>query len=293
MAGADRYAVNTSAADITDYRVDPANQTTNGLDSRFGAGQVNIYNSFLILGAREQNSSEDIGAGNIGIEGFDYDPSFGGLGGSNATASYYFSTGANQAVLSTTLAWNININGGNGSSFSGSAELNDLDLNLYDTSGSPVLLESSTSAIDNTENIWVVLPAGRDYLLQVVSKSGQGTFDWDYALAWRMLIDTDGDGVPDDQDNCINAANGLLIPDAGGKVQLDTDFDGYGNACDGDLDNSGGIVNFGDLAAFKTAFGTTDPRADFNGTGGVVNFGDLAIFKQLFGLSPGFSVHPP
>jgi hypothetical protein len=76
--------------------------------------------------------------------------------------------------------------------------------------------------------------------------------------------------------------------------QQDTDVDGYGNVCDGDLDNSGGVVNFGDLAEFKTAFGTTDdPDADFDGSGGVVNFGDLVTFKQLFGLPPGPSCCAP
>ena len=99
--------------------------------------------------------------------------------------------------------------------------------------------------------------------------------------------DTDNDGISDLNDNCIDVPNGLLITDAGGNSQRDTDGDGYGNICDGDFDNSGGVVNFGDLTAFKSAFGNTDPDADINGSGGVVNFGDLTIFKQLFGRSPG------
>ena len=45
-------------------------------------------------------------------------------------------------------------------------------------------------------------------------------------------------------------------------------------------------MNFSDLAMFKTAFGTTDPDADFDGSG-TVNFGDLTIFKALFGQLPG------
>ena len=96
--------------------------------------------------------------------------------------------------------------------------------------------------------------------------------------------DTDNDGVPDNSDNCI------LVPNSS---QNDSNGDGYGNICDGDLDNLGGVVNFGDLALFKGLFGTANPDADFDGTGGVVNFGDLAIFKGLFGSPPGPSCCAP
>ncbi|MEZ5543208.1 MAG: hypothetical protein R3F42_14395 [Pseudomonadota bacterium] len=228
MAGADRSTANTSAPDISDYRADPLNRTGNGLDRRFGAGQVNIYNSFKILQAGEQNSNEDLGAGSIGSAGFDYDPSFGGAGASNSTASYHFATGAGQVLLATTLAWNININAGNGPNFTGSATRYDLDLYLYDITGTPVPVASSASLVDNTETIWTILPAGRQYRLEVVPKPGQGIFAWDYALAWRMtdLIDTDGDGIPDitdtDDDN-----DGLSDSDelAVGTDPLDADSD--------------------------------------------------------------------
>lgn len=97
-------------------------------------------------------------------------------------------------------------------------------------------------------------------------------------------IDTDEDGVPDVIDNCTEIAN---------ADQRDTDGDLYGNQCDGDLNNSGGIVNFADLALFRSAFGTTNQNADFNGNGGIVNFADLAIFRSLFGQPPGPSGHVP
>jgi hypothetical protein len=94
-----------------------------------------------------------------------------------------------------------------------------------------------------------------------------------------LAIDTDGDGIPDHLDNCIHVPN----PD-----QRDTDGDGWGDACDGDLNNDG-IVNAQDLALFNAQFGKTGPNAaDFNGDG-VVNALDLARFRQMFGKAPGAS----
>ena len=69
--------------------------------------------------------------------------------------------------------------------------------------------------------------------------------------------------------------------------QLDADGDLYGNACDADLNNSGGVVNFTDLALFRAVFGTANAGADLNGSGGLVNFADLAQFRMLFGKPPG------
>ena len=93
--------------------------------------------------------------------------------------------------------------------------------------------------------------------------------------------DSDGDGVPDESDNCIE------IPNAD---QRDTNGDGFGNVCDADLNNDCSI-NFGDLALFKSVFASTDPDADMNGDGSV-NFGDLAILKATFLGQPGPSGSP-
>jgi hypothetical protein len=96
------------------------------------------------------------------------------------------------------------------------------------------------------------------------------------------LPDSDGDGIPDDRDNCIN----LFNPD-----QRDSDGDGFGNRCDADLNNDG-AVNMADLDLFRQRFGSSDPDADLNGDG-VVNFADLAIFRSLFGQPPGPSALAP
>ncbi|MGF1644418.1 MAG: DUF4038 domain-containing protein [Thiotrichales bacterium] len=88
--------------------------------------------------------------------------------------------------------------------------------------------------------------------------------------------DSDGDGIPDRLDNCSSIAN---------ADQRDSDGDGYGNACDADLNNDG-IVNGLDLVLFRQRFLTNDPHADFNGDG-VVNGLDLVRFRQMFLSPPG------
>jgi len=111
------------------------------------------------------------------------------------------------------------------------------------------------------------------------------------ALAVVQAPDQDGDGIPDDADNCILHANGPLIPDAGDNIQLDTDGDNFGNVCDPDFDNNL-IVNAADLAYLKSVFFTGDPDADLNGDG-VVNAADLAILKEFFFRPPGPSALAP
>jgi hypothetical protein len=94
--------------------------------------------------------------------------------------------------------------------------------------------------------------------------------------------DTDGDGVPDNADNCIDVAN---------ANQRDTDSDGYGNLCDGDLNNDG-ATNTLDLNLLKLAYRSAagdanyNVNADLNGDG-VINTLDLNIFKGLYRKPPG------
>ena len=191
MAGADRTTSNSTSTDIIDYRIDPADQTVNGLDRRYGAGQLNIYNSFHIIAAGEQNSIEDYAntVGMIGSSGFDYDPAFGGSGSSNPTATYYFAqtTGTNR--LTASLVWNLDINGGTASSFNGAATLYDLDLQLFDVTdpGNWIPVTSSASTNENTENLWLLLDSGKNYALRVLPGAGQAAFEWDCALAWRVV----------------------------------------------------------------------------------------------------------
>jgi len=289
MAGASRITANTSTSDITDYRGTVDNQSANGLDVRFGAGQINILNSHEIISGGEQNSIEDFPAGNglSSANGFDYDPHFGGSNASNQTATYYLPVPATDGTLTAALVWNLRIDGGTAGAFNGAATVYNLDLELFDVTNASswVSVGYSRSIADNTENLWLPLVAGRQYALQVTPAAGGGSFDWDYALAWHTIlapwIDTDGDGVPDSDDNCILTPN---------PTQCDSDGDAFGNHCDGDLDNNG-YTNALDTPLFRaqltTQFSAPDYKsADLN-CNGYVNSFDYARFLQLLGLPPG------
>ncbi|NNF15353.1 MAG: hypothetical protein HKN70_01335 [Gammaproteobacteria bacterium] len=93
----------------------------------------------------------------------------------------------------------------------------------------------------------------------------------------QVAVDSDGDGVSDNIDNCTDVAN----PD-----QRDTNGDGFGNLCDPDLNNDG-VVNFIDVSLWAPFFGTADSGdADFDGNG-LVNFVDFALFPEYFAGPPG------
>ena len=181
MAGADRVTNNTSTtANIYDYGTN-GHLSNNGLDDRFGAGQVNVLHSYQIISGGEQNSLEDGGSnnGNISLNGFDYDSAFGGGLGSNKTATYKFNA-TTDSTLTASLVWNIGV--ANNASLA--TTLHHLNLELFDvsTNSSKAL---SASTIDNTQNIWTQLVTGHNYELLV--KSGEATnFSWNYALAWHI-----------------------------------------------------------------------------------------------------------
>lgn len=83
--------------------------------------------------------------------------------------------------------------------------------------------------------------------------------------------DGDDAGAGDARDNC------LTIPD---EARVDAGRDGYGNACDPDLNNDG-IVHFGDPALMKSVFFETDP------------FADRAMLKRAFFKSRGPAAGKP
>jgi hypothetical protein len=114
-----------------------------------------------------------------------------------------------------------------------------------------------------------------DYVVALVASDGSD----DSAPATVTItadLDTDIDGVPQSLDNCTAVAN---------ADQRDTDGDGYGNLCDGDLNNDG-EANTLDLNLYRLAHRTElgednyDPDADFNGDDSIDTL-DLNIYRGL------------
>ncbi len=96
------------------------------------------------------------------------------------------------------------------------------------------------------------------------------------------LDDADLDGFHDSLDNCVDEVN----PD-----QRDSDGDGFGDACDRDLNNDGLTKTSstpeegGDNWVFHGLFGGDDMVADFDGDG-VVGIGDYGKLLEAVGSSP-------
>lgn len=307
MAAANRYTVTRFDNGFT-YGVN----TPHGLDAQFGAGAVNVFNSIMMLSAGEHDSFEDtpqegggqtIGDEMIGPYGFDYDDTFGGANGSNTVGTYRFTTAPGRNWLAATLAWNLAVTGEVEGVFDGTAVLHDLDLALIDVTDpmNPVTTAASVDTIHNTESIWQQLPNNRTYELHVTPKAGQDPFEWDYALAWRLVpdfgdFDGDGDVQADDID--------FLAQELGGDdIRFDLTLDGNVDASDhqmmiqqalgthyGDL-NLDGRVTITDLSVLAINFNQEGGWSvgDLDGDG-LVDISDLSILARNFGAGMSMSI---
>jgi len=150
-----------------------------------------------------------------------------------------------------------------------------------DADGDGVIDDGDTSAVSGDAACTNGNTTGCDDNCVLISNSNQATFD--------------NDGLGDACDNCIQLANGPLVPDAGSNVQLDTDADGFGNMCDCDFDNDG-FCNIGDFNLFLPDFQSGQDSGigtDMDGDGSV-SIGDFNLFLPGFTVgSPGPSAFAP
>jgi hypothetical protein len=105
--------------------------------------------------------------------------------------------------------------------------------------------------------------------------------------------DFDADLILNADDNCVGEINGPNQP----SNQLDTDADGYGNACDPDYDQDFAVTP-GDFGVFLACFGKNTPfasgqpndpscfQSDFDGDGTVTSADSGTIIERIGG-APG------
>ncbi len=101
------------------------------------------------------------------------------------------------------------------------------------------------------------------------------------------FADGDGDTVPTVYDNCTTLSN---------TSQCDSDSDGFGNRCDGDLNNNT-FTNAQDTTLFRQQLGGASVAPVFNeadlNCNGFVNAQDTTLFRGLLGNPPGPSAQAP
>ena len=121
--------------------------------------------------------------------------------------------------------------------------------------------------------------------LEWADSDGDGLGDNADALPFDAseTVDTDNDYVGDNSDNC------LLVPNGPGggfcSTQQDDDQDGYGNACDADFNNNGG-VGLADINAALEGLTSQFLTYDMNCNGGI-GLADVADALKLLGTVPG------
>lgn len=199
---------------------------TRPLDLRYGAGELNIQNSYNIFAAGEQTQGGvkstgwdyvNIGAGGQVIYGFDI------LEGQSAQS------------LSVTATWNRQITATpdpvnpSGAPMILTPSLANVDLRIYGPTGS--LVSQSVSTIDNVEHIYLSNVGPGHYT--VVANSDQ---NWNVALTWQAALAGDAflSVASADNQKVVNfdaSGGSVVFADAsnGLGVPLDIDHDAQGN----------------------------------------------------------------
>ena len=230
--------------------VDWNRDTMQPLDEIFGAGELNVLNNYLIGEGGQYSGSSSSGSPTpVGSHGWDYNTASNSESGSRF---YEFEVPDGSLALdfSVMLTWNADI-----TSFSNASSFNlaDMDLTLYDPNGT--MIESSDSANDNVEHIYIGGGQALEYLGPGTYKLEVGNDDVarDFGLAWRTTT-----AYGTDPNNLITTADfdQSGVVDAGDFLTLQRNLGTLLNAslADGDADGDGDVDQW-DLDIFNNQFG--------------------------------------
>jgi hypothetical protein len=158
------------------------------LDTIYGAGELNVYNSYKALVAGQQSPST---VKETALDGWDFNTTSTG-----SRRLYFFSVPAGKRMtLSAVLSWYRHIVP-NGTWQVLTPRLENLDLKLWRSSGFVAggQVDSSNSTIDNVEHIYNTTLLSGQYALEVAAAvNGEK-----YGLAWKSTLVSDGSpSVPD------------------------------------------------------------------------------------------------
>jgi hypothetical protein len=159
-----------------------SNTSTRPLDSVFGAGQLNVYNSYRILEAGETNGSIAVPITNTtvdsGLKGWDFGTSIAG------TPLYWNFNMADVGIseASILLNWNAQYRDGLGN-FNSNLSLANMDLRLFRSENGVLGTEvaASLSTVDNVEHLYLRNLSAGLYTIQVSSN-----VDTQFGLAWNI-----------------------------------------------------------------------------------------------------------
>ncbi len=167
---------------------DWTNSNSSPLDARYGAGVLNVFNSYKQLAGGKNNSSAtnliSIGAAHPPIATTNYISAKSGWDletlsstTTNNAVNHYFLSVTN-GFGAATLTWNRQL---------GATNINNLDLFLFNVANSN-LVAWSTSRVDNVEHIFVPSLAAGSYDLQVLKNGGTNVVSDNetYALAFAF-----------------------------------------------------------------------------------------------------------
>lgn len=223
--------------------VDPWDRTTSRpLDNILGAGEINVFNSYLITQGGQFAGSTATPTP-VDSYGWDYQTV-------NTTNDRLYEIeipeGSTATELSVILTWNVDVN----SIHFGNQTLADLSLTLRDSTNA--IIELSDSSVDNTEHIYIGADQDVSFLepgTYTLEVSADGFISQDYGLAWRTSTLFDEASADFDEDGDVDGSDfltwqrglGILL----GASHGDGDADG-----DGDVDRA-------DLAIFEADYGTS------------------------------------